>query len=69
LSGGDFKGAGKNFPVAAPLYKRSKWYRQRFLVECSKEIIIQRYIKDWIGRSRAPYDTRITIDVDPYNFI
>ena len=48
-------------------YLRGK-YRKRFLVRCSRNKNIQSFISAWLKRFQTPFDLKISVDIDPYNF-
>ena len=43
-------------------------YRKRFLVRCSKNKNIQSFINSWLKKFKIPFDLKVSIDIDPYNF-
>ena len=48
-------------------YLRGK-HRKRFLVRCSRGKNIQKFVKNWLKKFQIPFDLKISIDIDPYNF-
>ena len=56
-------------PIEAPISRIRKYYRQRFLIRGPKNCNVQFYIKRWLGCHKLPPQIRITIDVDPQNFL
>ena len=48
-------------------YLRGK-YRKRFIVRCSRGKNIQKFVKNWLKKFQTPFDLKIFIDIDPYNF-
>ena len=56
-------------PIEAPISRMRKYYRQRFLIRGPKNCNIQFYIKRWLDSIKLPPQIRITIDVDPQNFL
>ena len=48
-------------------YLRGK-HRKRFIVRCSRGKNIQKFVKDWLKKFQIPFDLKISIDIDPYNF-
>ena len=56
-------------PVEAPISRLRKYHRLRFLIRGSKNSNVQFYIKRWLGILKLPPQIRITIDVDPQNFL
>ncbi|MEP3248266.1 MAG: primosomal protein N' [Sneathiella sp.] len=64
---------GENFmimgPAPAPLSMIRGRHRYRFLVKTAKEANIQSIIRHWLKGKKIPSNTRLQIDVDPYNFL
>lgn len=56
-------------PAPAPLYKRLKKYRYRFLLEAPRDFNLQAYIQAWIARFPPLPSINLIIDIDPYNFL
>ena len=56
-------------PIEAPISRMRQYYRQRFLIRGPKNCNIQLYIKRWLDSLKLPPQIRITIDVDPQNFL
>jgi primosomal protein N' (replication factor Y) len=56
-------------PAPAPLHLVRGLYRWRFLVKARREVNIQAYISAWLDGIKPKGSLRITIDVDPYNFL
>ena len=48
-------------------YVRGK-YRKRFIIRCSKNKNIQKFVSIWLKKFQIPFDLKISIDIDPYNF-
>ena len=48
-------------------YLRGK-HRKRFIVRCSRGKNIQKFVKNWLKKFQTPFDLKIFIDIDPYNF-
>ncbi len=48
-------------------YLRGK-YRKRFIVRCSRGKNIQKFVKNWLKKFQFPFDLKLSIDIDPYNF-
>ena len=56
-------------PAPAPVvYLRGK-FRYRFLIKSSKEINIQKVIKNWLKNIKIPSYIKLTIDIEPYSFL
>ncbi len=56
-------------PVDAPLSMLRGKYRKRFLLICDKKLSMQKIIKYWLSSVKKPSAIKITIDIDPYNFM
>ena len=56
-------------PAPAPLNFVRGRYRNRFLVRSNKKIYLQNIVRDWISSIKIPRSIRLSIDVDPYNFM
>ena len=61
----DFEVLGPASPFIS--YLRGK-YRKRFIIRCSKNKNIQKFVKIWLKKFQIPFDLKISIDIDPYNF-
>jgi len=48
-------------------YVRGK-YRKRFIIRCSRKENIQKFVSIWLKKFQIPFDLKISIDIDPYNF-
>ena len=56
-------------PAPAPLnYVRGR-FRNRFLIRSEKNVNLQNIVRQWIDLIKKPQIVRISIDVDPYNFL
>ena len=56
-------------PAPAPLnYVRGR-FRNRFLIRSEKNINLQNIVRKWIDLLKKSKSVRISIDVDPYNFL
>ena len=56
-------------PAPAPLnYIRGR-FRNRFLIRSEKNVNIQNIVRKWIDLIKKPKSLRISVDVDPYNFL
>ncbi len=64
---------GDNFrimgPAPAPLSMIRGRHRYRFLVKSAKDVNIQAIITQWLKDKKVPSNTRLQIDIDPYNFM
>ena len=48
-------------------YVRGK-YRKRFIIRCSRNKNIQQFVSIWLKKLQIPFDLKISVDIDPYNF-
>ena len=48
-------------------YVRGK-HRKRFIVRCSRNKNIQKFVSMWLKKFQIPFGLKISIDIDPYNF-
>jgi len=48
-------------------YVRGK-YRKRFIIRCSRNKNIQKFVSIWLKKLQTPFDLKVSIDIDPYNF-
>ena len=56
-------------PVSAPLAMLRGRHRMRFLIKSVLQANVQSYVHSWLGKISLPRDIKITVDVDPYNFL
>ncbi|HDO52834.1 MAG TPA: primosomal protein N', partial [Rhizobiales bacterium] len=57
-------------PAEAPLVVIRGRYRVRLLVKAPRQTDIQAYLRQWLGAAPRPKGSvRLTVDVDPYNFM
>jgi primosomal protein N' (replication factor Y) len=56
-------------PADAPLALVRGRRRKRFLVRADKSVDLQGFMEAWRARVRPPGVIRVTIDIDPYNFL
>ncbi len=57
-------------PAEAPLAVVSGRHRMRILVKAARETDLQAYLRAWLARAPALRGgVRLTVDVDPYNFL
>jgi len=57
-------------PAEAPLAVIRGRHRWRILVKAAREVDLQAYLRDWLSAAPDPKgDLRLTVDVDPYNFM
>lgn len=57
-------------PAEAPLSVVRGRYRVRLLIKAAREADIQAYIRHWLTSTPSPRgNVRLTVDIDPYNFM
>jgi primosomal protein N' (replication factor Y) len=57
-------------PAEAPLAVIRGRHRWRLLVKAPRELDLQAYLRAWLGAlPKPPSDLRLTVDIDPYNFL
>lgn len=56
-------------PAPAPLSLLRGRHRMRFLVKARKEAHIQGFISQWLSGVEVPNAVRLSVDIDPYNFL
>ena len=57
-------------PAEAPIAIIRGRYRWRLLVKAPRELDLQGYLRTWLGSlPKPPSDLRLTVDIDPYNFL
>ena len=57
-------------PAEAPIFVVRGRYRWRLLVKAPREADIQGYLRDWLSSVPEPKgDLRLSVDIDPYNFL
>ncbi|MEE8609929.1 MAG: primosomal protein N' [Sphingomonas aquatilis] len=56
-------------PAPAPLAMLRGRHRYRLLVHARRALDVQDVIRDWLGGLDWPAKARVTVDVDPYNFL
>jgi len=56
-------------PAPAPLAMLRGRHRFRLLVHARRALDVQDVIRDWLGSVVWPPKVRVTVDVDPYNFL
>ena len=64
--------AALGFLVAALLVRRERAqrrHRYRLLVHAKRALDVQDVIREWLGKLDWPSKARVTVDVDPYNFL
>lgn len=57
-------------PAEAPLAVIRGRHRWRLLLRAPREMDVQAYLREWLGRlPDVKGDVRLTVDIDPYNFL
>jgi primosomal protein N' (replication factor Y) len=56
-------------PAPAPLAMLRGRHRFRLLVHARRMLDVQAVIREWLGSVAQPAKVRVTVDVDPYNFL
>jgi primosomal protein N' (replication factor Y) len=56
-------------PVPAPLSQLRGRHRWRLLIKTPKSYPIQSMLANWVNSIKTPGNVRITVDIDPYNFL
>ena len=56
-------------PAPAPLAMLRGRHRYRLLVHARRALDVQDVIRDWLGGVEWPSKVRVTVDIDPYNFL
>ena len=56
-------------PAPAPISLIRGKHRYRFLIKSSKNINIQKVVKNWIKKLKIPASIRLKIDIEPYSFL
>ncbi len=57
-------------PAEAPITVIRGRYRWRLLARAPRDVDIQTYLREWLARVPAVKgDVRLTVDIDPYNFL
>ncbi|OQW41201.1 MAG: primosomal protein N' [Proteobacteria bacterium SG_bin5] len=56
-------------PAPAPLAMLRGRHRFRLLVHARRALDVQSVIREWLGALAWPAKVRVTVDVDPYNFL
>jgi primosomal protein N' (replication factor Y) len=56
-------------PAPAPLAMLRGRHRYRLLVHARRALDVQDVIREWLGKLDWPSKARVTVDVDPYNFL
>ncbi|MGE4432080.1 MAG: primosomal protein N' [Sphingobium sp.] len=56
-------------PAPAPLAQLRGRHRHRLLVHASRALNVQEAIAHWLDSAQWPAAVRVTVDIDPYNFL
>ena len=56
-------------PAPAPLAQLRGRYRHRLLVHAARGVNVQGAIRQWLGSVHWPASVRVSVDIDPYNFM
>ncbi|MDI9409434.1 MAG: primosomal protein N' [Candidatus Pacebacteria bacterium] len=56
-------------PAAAPFAMLRGRYRYRLLLKTRRDILPQNLLRDWLVRVKRPAAVRVTVDIDPQNFV
>ena len=56
-------------PARTPIYRLRGVARMRLLVKTRRNIDLQAYLADWLARVKTPGPVRISVDINPYNFL
>ena len=56
-------------PAPAPFAMLRGRYRYRLLLKTRRDILPQNLVRDWLIRVRRPAAVRVTVDIDPQNFV
>ncbi len=56
-------------PATPSIDKLRGRYRRRFLVMAAKNSPLQSFIHSWLTTAKTPPQTRVKLDIDPYNFM
>jgi primosomal protein N' (replication factor Y) len=57
-------------PVEAPIAVVRGRHRWRLLVKAPRDVDLQGYLRAWAGTiPKLKSDVRVTVDIDPYNFL
>jgi primosomal protein N' (replication factor Y) len=56
-------------PAPAPIARLRNRFRYRFLVRAQRSAPMQAFIRQWLSGLKMPNGARLSIDIDPYNFL
>ena len=56
-------------PAPAPMALLRGRHRRRFLVKTSREVNLQKALRNWLSATPIPKKVRVQLDIDPYSFM
>ena len=56
-------------PAPAPIARIRNRYRYRFLLKAPRQAPLQGYIAQWLKPLKTRGSVRLSVDIDPYNFL
>ena len=56
-------------PARAPIYRLRGQARMRFLIKARRDIDLQKYLNDWLSKTKIPSSVRRIVDINPYSFL
>jgi primosomal protein N' (replication factor Y) len=56
-------------PAPAPLSMLRGRHRYRLLLQASRSVNVQGYMRQWLSGIKTPSGLRLQVDVDPYSFL
>lgn len=56
-------------PAPAPMALLRGRHRRRFLVKTSREVNLQKTLRNWLSTTPIPKKVRVQLDIDPYSFM
>jgi primosomal protein N' (replication factor Y) len=56
-------------PAPAPIARIRNRYRYRFLLKADRHAPLQGFIGDWLRHAKPRGSVRLSVDIDPYNFL
>jgi primosomal protein N' (replication factor Y) len=64
-----YKGVQVLGPAPAPIARIRNRYRYRFLLKADRNAPLQGFIGDWLRHAKPRGSVRLSVDIDPYNFL
>lgn len=55
-------------PAPAPISFLRGQYRQRFLIKSSRDVALQKFMREWLEGAKTPSSLQMKIDIDPQSF-